>query len=81
MDDETTPDVEDLADAAQASADLDRQDLGLVRLLPALLNELRSLELESGACDRVRHARDMAQVALYERIGRLARRDLPIDVA
>ena len=81
---ETAPDPDpgcDAADAdadAQAALDLDRQDILLLRHLPQILAELRAVE---DPADRVRWAIDRAQIAVCERICRLARRDLPADRA
>lgn len=58
----------------QATADLDRQDILFLRHAPAALAELRSLEDVS---DAVTRARDKAMIAIYDRLRRAVRRDIP----
>jgi hypothetical protein len=87
MDEPGEVSLADQADrAAQAAADLDRIDVLMVKHLPCVLEELRLMDSsnEMSMRDpsvRVLHARDMAYIALCERLGRVARRDLPADQA
>ena len=81
--DEITPELtarSELNDVLEACADLDRQDLLLLKALTGLLPELR--ELASGPWElRETVAAWKAIVAVCERVGRICRRDVPVDQA
>jgi hypothetical protein len=69
-------------DIAQAVKDLERQDARDLKLGQPLVSELRGiLESEGGVDDRIRHAAGCALIAWCERLGRIARRDLPAHQA
>ncbi len=78
-----TPDEQAAIDAdeiVQAVADLDRQDILLLRALAPLLQELRFVA-EDRELERSNHAARCALTAISERIGRICRRDVPVDQA
>ena len=74
------PALDDQADddAGQAAADLDRQDIRLLRYLPPVLAELRAIEDPDA---RVRYEIGRTQIAILERLRQIARRDLAGDRA
>ena len=80
---EITPEMtarSELNDVLEACADLDRQDILLLKALPALVTELRFVT-EEPADPRAQHAARCALLAVCERVGRICRRDLPVDQA
>jgi len=80
---EPSPESVAEADASyQASADLDRQDLLLLKQAPSLIEQLRGLAgPDEAISQRVRFGAEQSLIALSERIGRACRRDLPLHRA
>jgi len=77
---ETETDDELEADAAEASADLDAQDLALLKRFTAMLPELVGLaDVCAQVDDRTRAKARLAVQQITERVQRIARRDLPAD--
>jgi hypothetical protein len=71
-------------DAIEATAEDNLQDARFLKLAPEVLCELRKLDAGGNysapqPSERVIFARDMAQVAILERLARLAQRDLVVS--
>jgi hypothetical protein len=82
--DEITPELtarSELNDVLEACADLDRQDILLLKSLSGLIGELRWLAAEGADGHRETAAAQHALTAICERIGRICRRDVPVDQA
>jgi hypothetical protein len=72
--------AEAIAEDLAAVVDLDRQDILILRTLDDVVNKLRDMTTE-GESNRVRFGAERALLAVAERVGRIMRRDLPVDKA
>jgi hypothetical protein len=77
---EVAEDAEQIAEDLAAVVDVVPQDVLILKSLEPVLGEIRQCTCPDES-PRVRYAADQAVVAICERVGRIMRRDLPVDLA